>query len=159
MGENELVAEERAPGEYVAVGSLTAMYGTWRIETIVRLAGRDDVRTVFTVPITAQAAGSAAKAIAAGAYMLVVFVDPPQATAGAPLTLNVVLVDAKGDPVAKKALRATLQGPTSAPAVDGVEASPGRYVFAIAALDAGAWQATIRIGDEADAVYGFDVAR
>ncbi|MEA2661452.1 MAG: copper transport protein, partial [Chloroflexota bacterium] len=28
MGETELVAEERAPGEYVAVGSPTAMYGT-----------------------------------------------------------------------------------------------------------------------------------
>ena len=34
MGEQELVATERAAGEYVANGSPTAMYGTWRIQTI-----------------------------------------------------------------------------------------------------------------------------
>src|SRR5205814_2056652 len=55
MGEQELVATERAPGEYVADGSTTAMFGTWKIQTIVRLAGREDVSTVFTFPVAAPA--------------------------------------------------------------------------------------------------------
>ena len=166
MGENELVAEERAPGEYVAQGSPTAMYGTWRIQTLVRITGRDDVRTTFNVPITAQQGGTAARAIVSGPYTFVIFVDPSQPTAGAPMTLNLVLVDTKGDPVPGKKPRATLQGPSGgssgqsgAAAVDGVESTAGRYTFTIAALEAGAWQATVAIGPEAQAVYGFDVAR
>ena len=31
-----------APGEYVADGSPTAMYGTWRLQTIVRLVPKDE---------------------------------------------------------------------------------------------------------------------
>jgi hypothetical protein len=142
------------------------MYGTWRIQTLVRISGRDDVRTTFSVPITAQQGGTAARAIQAGPYTFVIFVDPSQPTAGAPLSLNLVLVDAKGDPVPGKKPRATLQGPpggttgpAAAPALDGVESTAGRYTFAIPALEAGTWQATVAIGSEAQAVYGFDVAR
>ena len=43
MGEQELVATERAPGEYVAEGSPTAMLGPWKVQVIVRLAGRPDI--------------------------------------------------------------------------------------------------------------------
>ncbi|MBI3522619.1 MAG: copper resistance protein CopC/CopD [Chloroflexi bacterium] len=159
MGENELVAEERAPGEYVAQGSATAMYGTWRIQTIVRLVGRDDIRAVFTVPITAQQGASTAKAIVAGPYTLLLFLDPSQPTAGAPFTINLVLIDSKGDPVPTKSPRVTLQGPAAAAPVDGSESTPGRYTFAVAGLDAGSWQATVSVGPEAQAVYGLDVAR
>src|SRR5207244_13658101 len=48
MGEQELVATERAPGEYVAEGSPTAMLGTWKVQVIVRLAGRPDIAALFT---------------------------------------------------------------------------------------------------------------
>src|SRR5437763_592195 len=63
MGESELVAEQRAPGEYVAVGSPTAMYGTWKVQTIVRIPGKDDVDALFTVPISQQG-GQGATAVA-----------------------------------------------------------------------------------------------
>src|SRR5439155_1124848 len=49
MGEQELVAEQRAPGEYVAEGSPTAMFGTWKVLAIVRIPARLDVRALFTV--------------------------------------------------------------------------------------------------------------
>ena len=89
MGQSELVAEQRAPGEYVATGSATVMFGTWRVESIVRLPEREDVRTVFTVPVGAPSGpGAVARALPAGPYTLIVFVSPPQPVAGAPFTLH-----------------------------------------------------------------------
>ena len=160
MGENELVAQQRAPGEYVATGNVTSMFGTWRIQTIVRVPERPDITTTFTVPIGAAAAGpgAVARVVSAPPYTLVVYVDPPQPVAGAPVTLNVVLVDAKGDPVPNKALTAALTGPSSQ-MVTLREISVGRYDGAIPALEAGKWTATISVGSEAKGDYAFDVAR
>ncbi|MBI2983245.1 MAG: FixH family protein [Chloroflexi bacterium] len=159
MGENELVAEQRAPGEYVATGNVTAMFGTWRIQAIVRLSGRADIATTFEVPIGAPSGpGAVARVVQAPPYTLVVYVDPAQPVAGAPVTLNVVLVDAKGDPVAGKELRVTFTGPRSE-AVTAKESSIGRYDAALPALESGRWTATIAIGAEAKGDYTFDVAR
>jgi copper transport protein len=159
MGENELLAEQRAPGEYVAAGNATAMFGTWRIETIVRLPGEPDTRTTFEVPIGAPAGpGAIAKVVAAPPYSLVVFVDPPQPVAGAPLTLHAVIVDTKGDPVPGKAVTVTFTGPATE-TVPATETTTGRYEAAVAALAAGTWTATIVIGDGARGAYEFEVAR
>lgn len=174
MGESELEAEQRAPGEYAAAGSATVMFGTWRVEAIVRRPDRDDVRTIFSVPIGQPTGpGAIARALQAGPYTLIVFVDPPQPIAGAPLALNVVVVDASGDPVTAKEVRAELNGPApagvlpcaersrlaSAGAARGQEASPGRYVLPIAALEAGRWAATISVGGDGSACYDFEVVR
>ena len=159
MGENELLAEQRAPGEYVAAGNVTAMFGTWRIQAIVRRPDRADVSTTFEVPIAAPTGpGAVARVVQAAPYTLVVYVDPIQPVAGAPLTLNVVLVDAKGDPVPGKRIRVAFTGPTSETA-DAKEISVGRYDASVAALGAGRWTARIDIGGEATAEYAFDVAR
>ena len=159
MGENELVAEQRAPGEYVATGNLTAMFGTWRIQAIVRRPERADISTTFEVPIAAPTGpGAVARVVQAAPYTLVVYVDPLQPVAGAPLTLNVVLVDAKGDPVAGKELRVTFTGPRTE-TVTAKESSLGRYDAALPGLESGAWTATIAIGSEAKGDYTFDVAR
>jgi copper transport protein len=159
MGENELIAEQRGPGEYVARGNVTAMFGTWRIQAIVRRPGRADVATTFTTPIGAPTGpGAVARVVQAPPYTMVVYVDPPQPVAGAPIILNVVLVDAKGDPVAQKALRVTFSGPGSE-AVDATEVSVGRYDAAVPGLAAGRWTARIAVGREAEGEYAFDVAR
>lgn len=159
MGENELVAEQRAPGEYVANGNLTAMFGTWRIEALVRRPERADVRTTFEVRIAAPTGpGAVASVVQAAPYTMVVYVDPIQPVAGAPVTVNIVLVDAKGDPVAGKPLRVTLTGPGTE-AVDAKEVSIGRYDAAVPALAAGRWTAVIAIGTEARGEYTFEVAR
>src|SRR3989441_6659826 len=162
MGEQELVAVERAPGEYVADGSPTAMFGTWRIQAIVRLTGREDASTVFTFPVAATGATSA-KVIAAPPYNLIVFTDPSQPQTGAPIALNVVVIDQKGDPVSGKKVRATFSGPGAVAPIDATEdaavSGPGRYKVAIDALDAGSWKVTIAVGSEASGVYGLDVSR
>ena len=161
MGESELVADQRAPGEYAASGSATAMFGTWRVEAIVRLPERADVRTTFEVPIGAPAGpGAIAKVVPAPPYSLVVFVDPPQPVAGAPLVLHVVVVDITGEPVSGKGIQITFEGPGDNVVMPiDKESSPGRFEVPVEALDAGAWTATIRIGDEASGTYEFEVAR
>lgn len=159
MGENELVAEQRAPGEYAATGSATAMFGTWRIEAIVRLPERPDVRTTFEVPIGAPTGpGAIARVVPAPPYSLVVFVDPPQPVAGAPLVLHTVVVDGAGEPVPGKTLTVTFSGPGSE-TIQATESGPGRYEATVPALDAGSWTATIQIGDEGSGTYEFEVAR
>ena len=162
MGEQELVATERAPGEYSADGSPTAMFGTWRIQAIVRLTGREDASTVFTFPVAATGATSA-KVIAAPPYNLIVFTDPSQPQTGAPIALNVVVIDQKGDPVSGKKVRATFSGPGAVAPIDATEdaavSGPGRYKVAIDALDAGSWKVTIAVGSEASGMYGLDVSR
>ena len=158
MGEQELVAEQRAPGEYVAAGNATVMFGTWNIETIVRLPERADVRTAFTVPVSAPTGpGAVARVVSAPPYELIVYVSPPQPVAGAPLTLSVVVVDASGEPVTGKTLDVRLRGPSSQTA-SARESSPGHYEAPIAALDAGAWTATIAL-EGASGDYAFEVAR
>lgn len=159
MGENELLAAERGPGEYVASGNATAMFGTWRIEAIVRRAGELDVRTTFTAPISAATGpGAVAKAIAAPPYTLVVFVDPAQPVSGAPLTLHVVVVDRSGDPALGKLVTATFRQ-AAAFNVVAREISTGRYEARVDALEAGPVTTTIAIGAEATAEYVFEVAR
>jgi hypothetical protein len=162
MGEQELVATQRAPGEYVAEGSPTAMFGTWKVQTIVRLAGRLDLRALFTVPI-ANNGGQLAQVVTIAPYQLIVFAEPSQPQAGAPVTINIVLVNAQGDPVSGKTVRATFAGP-GAP-LDGVatedaaKLGPGRYQIAVPALDAGTWKITLAVGTEGTGVYTLDVGR
>jgi len=164
MGEQELVATERAPGEYVAEGSPTAMLGTWKVQVIVRLAGRPDIQTLFTVPVS-QSAGQEAttKVISIPPYQLIVFSEPFQPQAGAPLTINVVVTDSKGDPVTGKKVRATFSGPGTQAPLDGTEnvaeLGPGRYRFTVPGLDAGSWKITLSLSDGGSGVYDLDVSR
>ena len=162
MGEQELIAAQRAPGEYVAEGSPTAMFGTWKVQTIVRLPGRLDLRALFTVPI-ANNGGQLAQVITAGPYNLIVFADPSQPLAGAPFTINIVLVNAQGDPVSGKTVRASFVGPGSPlntiAAEDVAKLGPGRYAIAVQALDAGTWKITLAVGNEGSGVYALDVGR
>jgi copper transport protein len=164
MGEQELVATERAPGEYVADGSPTAMFGTWRIQTIVRLTGREDVSTVFTFPIgVPTGAATTSRVLTVGPYTTIVFTDPATPQAGAPLTMFVVVVGADGNPVTGKLVSATFAGPSSQAPIDATEdpatLGPGRYQFEIAALDAGTWNVTIAIGSEGTGAYSLEVSR
>jgi copper transport protein len=164
MGEQELVATERAAGEYVATGSPTAMFGTWRIHTIVRLSGREDVSTVFTLPVSLSTGGSTPSIpLTIGPYTAITFTDPSDPQAGAPLTLFVVLVGQDGNPVTGKRVSATFTGPASQPAMDASEdpatLGPGRYKIAIAGLDAGTWKVTISVGAEGTGAYSLVVSR
>ncbi len=163
MGESELVAQERAPGEYVAEGSPTAMFGTWHVQAIIRRGGREDVSAVFTFPVSAPAnAGSVARAITAGAYTAVVFVEPTLPAEGAPLTVTVLVINGNGDPVPGKPVSAVLR--SSDPGHDhpdiliSTEIAPGRYRFDIASLEPASWTIAISIGDEGKAEYAFEVA-
>ena len=162
MGEQELVATQRAPGEYVAEGSPTAMFGTWKVQTIVRLAGRLDLRALFTVPI-ANNGGQLAQVVTIAPYNLIVFADPSQPQAGAPVTINVVLVNAQGDPVSGKTVRASFAGPGSpfemTATEDATKLGPGRYQIAVPALDAGTWKITLAVGAEGTGVYTLAVGR
>ncbi|HKY51198.1 MAG TPA: copper resistance protein CopC [Candidatus Limnocylindria bacterium] len=164
MGEQELVAAERAAGEYVAEGSPTSMIGTWNIEVIVRLSGRQDMRALFSVPVS-QPEGQAAttKVIPIPPHQLIVFAEPVLPQAGAPLTINVVVVDQKGDPVAGRKVRATFDGPATQAPLDGVENAaelgPGRYRFSLAGLDAGTWRITLSVDGAGSGVYELDVSR
>lgn len=159
MGESELVTTQRAPGEYVADGSVTAMYGTWKVQAIVRRAGHEDASTVFAVPIT-QSGTATAAALAAGPYQLVVFPDPASPQAGAPITLNIVVVDQKGEPQSGKSVTGSLVGEGKGPPLPlaATPESPGRYTMTVAALEPGAWRLTIAIGSEGQADYQFTVA-
>lgn len=159
MGQSELVAAQRGPGEYVAEGSPTSMFGTWKVQTIIRPAGREDVRALFTVPIALGDQKASAVALSANAYSLVVFPDPTTPLAGAPITLNIVVVDRQGNPASGQAVTATLRGGASAPApLAASEVGPGRYRADIAALDAGKWTAHLTVGSAANgADYSFEV--
>ena len=165
MGQQELIATERAAGEYVAEGSPTAMYGTWKIQTIVRLAGKEDVSTVFTVPVSAPGGGlsSPAPPLTIGPYTVIVFTDPAAPQAGAPLTLSALVVGADGNPVVGKKLHATFSGPSSQAPLDAVEDAatlgPGRYKFDIAGLDPGIWKVTLAVGNEGTGAYSLVVSR
>jgi hypothetical protein len=166
MGQQELIATERASGEYVANGSPTAMYGTWKIQTIVRLAGREDVSTVFTFPVglvNSGGGGPASPPLAIGPYTAVVFTDPATPQSGAPLTMFALLIGADGNPVTGKKMSATFAGPSTQAPIDATEDAatlgPGRYKFAIAALDAGTWKATIAVGNEGTGTYSLVVSR
>jgi hypothetical protein len=162
MGEQELVAQQRAPGEYVAEGSPTAMFGTWKVQTIVRLPGRLDLSTLFTVPI-ANTAGQAAQVISVPPYNLIVFADPAQPQAGAPVTINVVLIDAQGNPVQGRTVSASFSGPAQVGPIAAVEnvatQGPGRYRIDVPALDAGSWKVALAVGIEGTATYTLEVAR
>ncbi len=162
MGEQELIATQRAPGEYVAEGSPTVMFGTWKVQTIVRLPGRLDARALFTVPI-ANTSGQLAQVISIPPYNMIVFADPNEPQAGAPVTINIVLVDANGDPVSGKTVRASFAGPgaplDTVAAEDRARLGPGRYEIAVNALRAGAWKITLTIGTEGSGVYELEVAR
>jgi len=165
MGQQELVATERAAGEYVAEGSPTAMYGTWKIQAIVRLASKEDVSTVFTVPVSAPSGGlsTSAPPLTIGPYTVIVFTDPAVPQSGAPLSLFALVVGADGNPVAGKKLHATFSGPSSQAPLDAVEDAatfgPGRYKFDIAGLDPGTWKVTLAVGNEGTGAYSLVVSR
>jgi len=164
MGQSELVTEERAPGEYVATGSPTAMYGTWKVETIVRLAGKDDARALFLVPISQQnGQGATAMALSAGAFNLVVFPDPSLPVEGAPIALNVVALNTAGDPATGLTITGALTAKTGQPAQNDAlvasELGAGRYRIDIAGLAKGSWVMKLTIGDVANtAEYTFVVS-
>ena len=164
MGETELIATERAPGEYVAVGSPTAMYGTWKVQVIVRLAGKDDARALFAVPISQQGGqGATAMALSANAYNLVVFPEPSLPVEGAPIALNVVVLDKKGDPAVGQKITGTLTPKSGQPAQNetlvATELGSGRYRIDIAALAKGTWAMKLIIADPSNAAdYTFDVS-
>jgi len=130
--------------------------------------GRLDTRALFTVPI-ANTGGQAAQVIdipaapATPVYRLIVFADPSQPQAGAPITLNAVLIHPKGDPVTGKQVRAAFTGPSTQAPVDGKEDAatlgPGRYRFDISSLDAGSWKVTLSVGSEGSGTYTLDVTR
>jgi hypothetical protein len=144
------------------------MFGTWKVQTIVRLPGRLDTRVLFTVPI-ANSGGQSAQVVpipappATAVYNLIVFAEPSQPQAAAPIALNVVLIDAKGDPVTGKAVRATFSGPGTQAPIDAKEdpatLGPGRYRVDIASLDAGSWKVTLSVGNEGSGTYTLDVTR
>ena len=161
MGVQELVAAERAPGEYVANGSPTSMFGTWRVEAIVRLQGRMDVHSLFTMPVLPSAGTSAGTTVSvAGPYTMIVFADPPTPVARAPLVINVVLVDGSGTPVSGKLLRATFEGPSSLSPLDAREETQtgtGRYLISIPGLDAGTWTVVVSVGAEATVSHALTV--
>lgn len=166
MGEQELVATERAAGEYVANGSPTAMYGTWKIQTIVRRAGLEDVSAVFTVSVSVPVRGGGAttsQVVTIGPYTTIVFTDPATPQSGAPFTMFAVVIGADGNPVVGKQVRATFAGPSSQAPLDATEDAatlgPGRYNIVIAGLDPGAWKVTIAIGTEGTGTYSLDVSR
>jgi copper transport protein len=165
MGEQELVATERAAGEYVAEGSPTAMYGTWRIQTIVRLQGKEDVSTVFTVPVSAPTGGgtTTSQVLTVGPYTMIVFTDPATPASGAPITLFAVLIGSDGSPVVGKKVQTTFSGPGTQAPIDGTEDAanlgPGRYKFAIAGLDPGTWKVMLTVGNEGAGTYSLVVSR
>src|SRR2546423_6262960 len=165
MGQQELVATERAAGEYVAEGSPTAMYGTWKIQTIVRLAGKEDVSTIFTVPVGAPGGPSSTPAppLTIGPYTAIVFTDPAAPQAGAPITLFALLVGTDGNPVIGKKLHATFSGPASQAPLDASEdpaaLGPGRYKFDVAGIEAGTWKVTLAVGNEGTGTYSLVVSR
>jgi hypothetical protein len=165
MGEQELVATERAAGEYVANGSPTGMYGTWKVQAIVRLTGREDVSTVFTVPVGAPtgSGGTAAPPLTIGPYTVIVFTDPAAPQSGAPLTLFAVVIGPDGNPVVGKQVRAAFSGPAAQAPIDAIEDAatlgPGRYKFSVAGLDPGTWKVTLTVGNEGTGAYSLVVSR
>ncbi len=164
MGETELIATERAPGEYVATGSPTVMYGTWKVQVIVRLAGKDDARALFVVPVSQRAGqGATAMALSANGYNLVVFPEPSLPVEGAPIALNVVVLDKKGDPAIGQRVTGTLTPKSGQPAQNetlvAAELGSGRYRIDIAALARGTWVMKLIIADRSNtADYTFDVS-
>ena len=163
MGEQELIATERAPGEYVAEGSPTAMFGTWKVRTVVRITGRPDVSALFTMPVAAAAGqGATSKVVAIPPLTLIVFSEPTQPQAGAPITINIVMVDPKGDPVTGRSVQAAFNGPVPQAPIEALEAGaagPGRYGITIPALEAGAWKVTITIAGIGSGVIDLNVSR
>jgi hypothetical protein len=162
MGETELVADERAPGEYVAIGSPTAMYGTWHVQTIIRLAGKDDVTTLFTVPISPGGQTASAAALTTKSLALVVFPDPSAPVAGAPIQLNVVVLDG-GNPATGRAVTGVIVAkdgqPVQGDSFTGAEQASGRYRIDIPALAPGRWTMRLQIGGPAEtADYAFTVS-
>ena len=163
MGESELVAEQRAPGEYVAVGSPTAMYGTWHVQTIVRIPGKEDVDALFTVPISQEAGqGATAVALTTKSFALVVFPDPSLPVAGAPIQLSIVVLE-NGNPAIGRAISGTVVAkegqPTAGETFTASEQGTGRYRIDIPALGAGRWTMRLQIGGPTDtADYTFTVS-
>lgn len=144
MGESELVASRRAPGQFVAEGSPLSMYGPWKVEVIVRRSGRADLRTTFTVPVVPPSGGATAQVVPAPPYALIVFTDPAVPVAGAPFALSVVVTDERGIAVSDASVRARVEGPERLD-LGPVRADAGRYALPVAGLGAGAYRVIIVI--------------
>ncbi|MDP9245578.1 MAG: FixH family protein, partial [Chloroflexota bacterium] len=161
MGETELVAEERAPGEYVVTGSPTAMYGTWKIQAIIRLAGKEDLTTLFTVPVSPNGTTASAAALTTKSFALVVFPDPSAPVAGAPIELSVVVLQ-NGNPAIGTVVSGSMVAKDGQPAggdtFTASEQGSGRYRIDVPALGAGRWTMRVQIGSPAEtADYIFTV--
>ena len=121
--------------------------------------------TVFTFPVglVNTGGGTASPPLTIGPYTAIVFTDPATIQSGAPVTMFAVLIGADGNPVSGKKLTATFAGPSTQAPLDATEDTatlgPGRYKFAIAALDAGTWKVTIAVGNEGTGAYSLVVSR
>ncbi|MDQ6858214.1 MAG: copper resistance protein CopC/CopD [Chloroflexota bacterium] len=161
MGETELIADERAPGEYVVTGSPTAMYGTWKVQAIIRLPGKDDLTTLFTVPVSPNGTTASAAALTTRSFALVVFPDPSAPVAGAPIELSVVVLE-NGNAAAGKVVSASIVA-KDGQAIGGdtftaSEQGSGRYRIDVPALGAGRWTMRVQIGTPAESAdYIFTV--
>ncbi len=161
MGETELVAGERAPGEYVVTGSPTAMYGTWKVQAIIRLAGKEDLTTLFTVPVSPNGTTASAAALTTRSFALVVFPDPSAPVAGAPIELSVVVLE-NGNAAAGKVVTGSIVAkdgqPIGGDTFTASEQGSGRYRIDVPALGAGRWTMRVQIGSPAEtADYIFTV--
>lgn len=145
MGESELEAKARRPGEWVAEGSATSMYGPWNALVIVRRSDRDDLRAVFTLELVAPAGRTAAaRVISVPPYTLIVFTDPAEPVAGAPFSISIVVADDQGRAVSDATVRGTLQGPEPTE-LAAVSAIAGRYALPLRGLPPGVYTAAIEI--------------
>ncbi len=156
MGEQELVARQRAAGEYVADGSPTSMFGTWRTLVVVRRADREDARALFTYPV-ASTGGLVTRVVQAGSLTLIVYAESPLLSAGQPITLYVVPLDSTGNLIADAKLRGTLEGATYQAVIE----QGGRYRVDLPAQTAGNKRLALTVaapaGDQVGA-YDFSVA-
>ncbi len=148
MGEQELVLPERAAGEYAADGSPMVMFGTWRVQVVVRREAHDEARTLFVVPAFAPTGGGKAQVLQAGTLTLVAFfLDPNAVVAGRPLQLAFVAVDPQGNPVSDARIAVSLEGTT----YDATPGANGRYLVELPGLEAGDKVVTIAVTGRAGA--------
>lgn len=148
MGEQELVLPERAAGEYAADGSPMVMFGTWRVQVVVRREAHDEARKLFVIPAFAPTGGGKAQVLQAGTLTLVAFfLDPNAVVAGRPLQLAFVAVDPQGNPVSDARIAVSLEGTT----YDATPGANGRYLVELPGLDAGDKVVTIAVTGRAGA--------
>ena len=156
MGQQELTAQPKAPGEFVATGSPVSMYGHWNTVVIVRRTGLEDARALFTVPIEGGEGGLRTKIVQAGQLNLIVYTDPSSPVAGQPLSIILVVADQTGAAIQGAKIRAELEGKSYDAAAQGVQ-----YRVDLPALTAGSKQIALVVttaGGESRGTYDVTVA-